>query len=631
MSNGNDGAHLALAGYLYQVVGEWGLLAKAYDKPSPDGQGFTTLLAFIKGANAFHEPAGQDFGMEGMGTGGKYERKFVQFKYSTQPNDNPIQPKELLEIAKRFKASEEVSNKLTKLSTGYVLITNRDWSAEVPAVIKAAKNDEAHSLLDKATRAERAVIKELSKYQIDENQWVSSLRKYSRQLGLTDTEFSEGVDRLIARLIKDSATTQSRPISKADLDRELAGFPSPSSLTRAGVQDKLRLNIEQFRVGARTPTDLLRRRVVDAIESATDSAVVIVCGDGGTGKSAALCKSLEELAPYNAVPKQYVAAIFAGELPKNWFGEVVAKWRNCPEDKLHIDSPQISLRRLDNAHGDSSRPIVILAIDGFDELRVTDLERSSYARSLIGYVWDQFVEEQRNVLPPKLVLITTCRAHDDVFNFLPRHGQHSPDKPKTIAIGDFGIDELAEVAHEFLPHTVFSRISERVAAERGRGNLTTATLATGAGGPQSRPVSDEIFRAMLHPLFWRFFYELGDELAQHRALDGDRETLKDLCRKYMDWFLKKAVLRNPDIDSTMIKPALKSIAGAASARTQVLTHAAHWINPAVSAGIGEAAANRLFMEAKSFGLVKSDDPVAAPQVWRWRHQFVGEFIASSDY
>jgi hypothetical protein len=619
MSNGNDGAHLALAGYLYQIVGEWGLLAKAYDKLSPDGQGLATLLAFTKGANAFHEPAGQDFGMEGLGTGGKYERKFVQFKYSTQPSDNPIQPKELLEIAQRFRASEEVANKLAKLSTGYVLITNRDWSSEAPAFIKAAKNDEPHRLFGRARakKAERAIIKELSRYQIDENEWASSLRKYSHRLGLTDTEFSAGINRLIARLVTDSAKIQSRPISKEDLDEELAGFPSPNLLTRAGIQNKIRLNIEQFKAGARTPSDLLRRQIIDEIEVATDSAIVIVCGEGGTGKSAALCKSLEELAPNNTVPKQYVAAEFAADLPKHWFGEVVAKWRNCPPDKLHTDSPQVSLLRLSNAHGDHSRPIMVLAIDGFDELRVTDLERNTYARSLIAFIWEQFVEEQRQPLPPKLILLATCREHKDVYQLLPQWGQQSSHKPRMIAVGDFDANELADVARQFLPDTVSNRISERVAAENGRAALTFATLATGVQGLQSKPISDEIFQAILHPLFWRFFSELNDEPMQHRALDGDGDIVQQLCRNYMDWFLQKAGQRNPDIDPSMIKPTLKSIAKLTSAKNQVFTCAPHWITTACNMGFGEAAADRLFREAKSFGLVKLTGPLFSSQGLCW--------------
>src|SRR5690349_15166006 len=102
----NDGAHFALAGYLYQILGEWGLLAKAYLTPAPTPDELSSLMAFTKTAKVFHEPNGQDLGLEGLGSSGQYERKFIQFKYSTQPLLAPLLPSEILEIVAAFRASK---------------------------------------------------------------------------------------------------------------------------------------------------------------------------------------------------------------------------------------------------------------------------------------------------------------------------------------------------------------------------------------------------------------------------------------------------------------------------------------------------------------------------------------------
>jgi hypothetical protein len=631
----NDGAFYALAGYLYQILGEWGLLAKAYLATPPSADGLSTLLAFTKTANAFHEPGGQDLGLEGLGDSGKYERKFIQFKYSTQTITNPITASEIMEIAEAFRASKEAANKITKMRTGYVLMSNRSLAAEASAIFEAAEKGKRHPVLGKPSehKAERAVIKALSKaiYTIDQPQWEASLRRYSNQLGLTDSEFREGVKRLVYKLLKEASAASASPLSSSDLNFELAGFAAVP-LSRDKVADNIRLQVKSLKTATRSPTDIFRRRVMDSIAASTDNALIILHGGGGAGKSVCLTSLLEDLTSPSAVPAQYVLAKVADELPINWFSQIVAKWRNCAEDKLSSDSPEVSLGRLSDAHASNSRPVVVLAIDGFDELEPACAERIDYVRKLITFTWQEYLAERNKSCPPKLVLLATCRDKDEVLRYLPREHQYSSSDPQPtpIEVPDFDLDELEVIARDRLTQPVSDRIAAHIAKVR---SIKTVSLLTQAAPPhvsQTLQINEDVYAALSHPLFWGMFCDLT-EAEQHRVLDGEEAVIWKLCVKYLHWFCERAKRKNLGCDVRRMKGILKSVAVVSRTLTAPFLQQANWIAPARGAGFGDATADWLFLEAKSFGLVKLDSAVDAHETWRWRHPFIGDFIATQDF
>jgi hypothetical protein len=162
----NTGAHAALAGYLYQMLGEWGFLAEAYEKPTITVNGISALLAFTAGAQAFHESINQDLGLVGVDPSGVKKRIFVQYKYSTVAA--PLEGSELVEIAESFLESKNEANSIEFLPPEYVLKTNRPLAQSAVDCQDAATNGHHHSLLGKPTekKALREVLKTMSRTKV---------------------------------------------------------------------------------------------------------------------------------------------------------------------------------------------------------------------------------------------------------------------------------------------------------------------------------------------------------------------------------------------------------------------------------------------------------------------------------
>src|ERR1700722_15939505 len=88
-----EGGYIALVGYLYQFIGSGAYLAEIVSQiDDTDDGGFAIGIYFEI------EQYGQDAVNTLIHAAGTKRRQFIQFKFSLNPANNPIQPAELAEI-----------------------------------------------------------------------------------------------------------------------------------------------------------------------------------------------------------------------------------------------------------------------------------------------------------------------------------------------------------------------------------------------------------------------------------------------------------------------------------------------------------------------------------------------------
>jgi len=637
MPQGSNGARHALAGYLYQIIGLPGIVAKAHQvKQSSQSEEMTALLETIRQGEVVHEAYGQDATSTVPGLNGSHQLTLIQFKYSSRPSDRPIQPKEFLQIVKALKTSRDRAQQGHSLTMGYVLVTNRQLSPVSQQILKEAKEDNLHSKLArlKERSAYEAILKVLTYWPLDVRNCIDGLSIRAKALGLTESDFHDGVKRLIGWLVMDTASLGPTTVSLDNLDRELAGFESPRLVSRTALQGTMQDEVDTFMRAVDTPHAMLRRPIVQRIEDSTDHLMIVVHGEGGCGKSAALCQVLQEMVDTSSGPHgHYVAAEFASQLPPGaWLSRIVAKWRGAPLDRL--GSQEIALVRLERAHDSDTRPVIVLALDGLDEASDRGANLQEPIRDVLRFISEQFTNCSDPAQSPKAVLIVTCRSRKDIDSVWPHRSTLLPDTDNLcfIPVSDFSNSELEQAAERWLPGSVARRFLLRTRAhlvlpslEMGGVSNPYSLQTMDAQAAAPRWIDEEVYEYLKHPLLWRFFCEVQDEEAQKGILNSVKQEIWKLCENYVDWFCEKARKRNPDFRSEDAKYMLKQVALSFGNEAQPGYLSKDWIEVVASDQRFHAVqAERLFKEATSFGMVQE----LSRGRWRWRHPIMCEFFAS---
>ena len=105
-----DGGKLALSGYLYQTIGALGIaaglsnLAPNSDERNTDLDFLITLLNVNRSDNLRVETEryGEDAIVQRLGFSSGDRSVLIQFKYSNNPDENPIRRRDLVEITETF-------------------------------------------------------------------------------------------------------------------------------------------------------------------------------------------------------------------------------------------------------------------------------------------------------------------------------------------------------------------------------------------------------------------------------------------------------------------------------------------------------------------------------------------------
>lgn len=594
----NDGGAWSLAGYIYQLLGS-AVERVRLDGPPSAPEGEASVRVFL-------EQHGQD-----AAAGDSSTTRLVQFKYSQSAR--PIQPAEFTEILLGL----EKSSKQVARSAGirWQLVTNRPLSPTAERSrrrsglttgsrerhVPRSKNESNAQIIARLERRLDVVHSDLDEFQC-------SLQAAAAAFGVED----DGVAGRVLDLLQTIAlkAPERREVSLEALRRALAGYPKPKSIRLGDCRGDLRSALESAARGrgGLIPPETVERRGLNAL-LAQRAALAIVYGPGGCGKTLSLFKALDQ-----RLSDSVGLADMIVKSPRD-LSHVLDSWRNA---RSASESPTEALRRLRIANPDAGYPVLVLGLDGLDE--VSETERRE-AEDLIRDFHEMHVKLHRSQLEPDGLLVVTCRDEEDVHHVVAPQGPGGPPPPEipSLKIEEFSDEEFAAVWAIWFRDEALPRL--------GALDEMLATVADTVAAPDRRLL------ALRHPVLLGCTKSLCKEERQ-LLYRGDSAVWSQVLVSYFDWFTKKTCRRagcHPRVVLGVLKAAAR-----ATAATPLGAHdrEGDWVTPAAKeTGQAPDLVRKIFDDAVTTGVViagptKYTQPVHLPIEWRWRFPELAAHLAS---
>lgn len=601
-SPADDGGARSLAGYIYQMVGSASERVTLVDAPSES--------AVETSARFFVEQHGQDaVSTELSGV------RLIQFKYSQDAR--PIKPGELADILLTLeKSSKDVRQ---KGAVHWRLITNRPLSTTAEQLhVSARRTQSPRRRRGAGTGSDSSEVigrlgAQLEVVQRDFDHFKESLLDAAKRFGVDD----EDIASRVMTLLLDVATKapNRREVSLEALNRQLAGYPKPKSIRLEDCREELRAALASAvgpgQQGGVAITEVVERRGFRTLLTER-AALAVVHGPGGCGKTMSLFRAFDRRLSDAVGP---AAMLVQG--PRT-LGHMIDSWRNAGPTGA---PPSEALRQLRVANANVGRPVLVLGLDGLDE--VPELERAE-AEALIRLFYSMHVELHRSHVEPDGLLIVTCRNRDDLDHVIGPRGTGGLPPPAIPAfdVGEFTDEEFAAVWDLWFPGEVVPRL--------GLSDEMRATVADSIDGATIR---DTRLTALRHPVLLGCTKLLS--LAERQRLyRGDAGVWSQVLVSYFDWFTRKAGIR-AGCHRRKVLGVLK-----AAARATVATPLGtcdredHWVTPAAKeTGQAPEFVRQIFDDAVTAGVViagptKYTQPVRLPIEWRWRFPELAAHLAS---
>src|SRR6266516_4376891 len=564
MPNGESGARAAFAGYLYQITGALGLIARVSPDVQAAGNELDALVEVTRTGELHHERLGQDLVLATLGIDQADNLVLVQFKYSQQHPTPVISPGELRAIIDRLLGSRALATQQGAQVTGFALVTNRRLGPGAQELVDAARAGAVATQVDDDPRWEVfrtiRVITELQ--QVD---WEADVDRFARSFGALDDEISQGRNALIGDLMHRAANGPDTAVRKEDLVQAFTGYRDTKPLTWSSLRAEVVRKIADFLV--HSPGEPLRRQLQDEIrQAASASALVVVYGYGGCGKTVGLKQWAIDVTE-SADPQQgsFGVVQVARGLPDPWLAKLVSEWQQVPADNpRRHDLNDVSLRRLRQANQDGPQPLLCLALDGVDE-ELGPAEE--FVRDTINWFWGENARAQKEERPPEATLVVSVRDAAEIDqNWLARNPsgfEYVGEGPPKVHVGDFSFEELRDAA------VAVPAIAERIAA-------TIAVLTVDQGVQTAQPVvlpaalpvlgveppaNASVVLALRHPVMWASLLQL-EANQQVAALDADPAALRLLARRFICRFHNKVNARGQVVELTIeqLIDVLRSVA-----------------------------------------------------------------------
>jgi len=621
MSNGRDGGIWALAGYLYQIVGMLGMTAHVSSLPHGSNAADDVLvnLSDVSGSfkQAQHEAAGQDllFRFHSLELEENDDCVLIQFKCSM--TERPIGGPELKEIIKKLdKAAKEVSRNGQNV-TACVLVTNRGFTSGC--------SDRAQEIWETEIRKTRSYeLRRLSEYRMEN--FISELKRFGQVYGTFEEEIERGIRKLIGGVVLDTGRwPHDASIDKEDLIEAFTDCRWARPITIASVAEVSHEELSQFgeRIGVdQWDSDLVEREIFqDVVEAISQRALVGLYGDGGCGKSILFWQLLNELQAQGCCTLK-----LASDLQRSWITDAIQKWRNLP--MRSGDTEEDAIRRLKIANPDSSRPIMLLALDGLDAELPPD--RESDIRVVLKWFWDKDCNRASKL--PTATLVVSCRDENDLRDkWLELPPFYSGELPLTISIGEFSIPEMKDAARKKLPELYQAiRPRSRIQSTVFGYDYDTETFESFPPAAELDSVDEDVWESLKHPAMWYALLSL-DKQAQMQAIRGNTKSVHKLAHQFILWFHWKLKLRQKrqfgKLTDNVLIEILRTIR-LSSGKTSANSRDENWVKPACQAHqhqINRGQATDLYDEAVSAGLIMLE----ARHSWRWRHLIVCDYLANN--
>jgi hypothetical protein len=601
-----DGGAWSLAGYTYQLLGS--AAARVSLENLSCASTCSATVRFVL----------EEYGQDAVATVDNKTR-LIQFKYS--PSSRPLAPRELADVLRTLQTSNRSAPK--SAAVDWYLVTNRRLSSEATRLLSIAKRGQRksrRSVIRKNPHA-RVILRLGSRLAVelyDADQLEAMLLKEAAKMGVDDVPGI--VDRAVSLMHRTAVRSAGRRnVSLAMLRDALAGYIGARSISLADCKESLRTELTDIAAAYRGGVGLhhaIARRDLQAIVAETNTALAVVHGPGGCGKSLSLLKVLDD----QLASSSSLAGAIVQSLPtrRRTCGELVAAWRNAPE---RGDTPRDALRRLQLANGNLARPILFLGLDGFDE--VPDRDRGS-AEELILYFHDLHLQARSRNEPSEALLIVTCRQLEDFREIIGPLGTGEPDLPTVpdVDLGEFSDDEFAAVWALWF--------SEEPLPIQG----VPSGMATMATEDPRVAQKGRLVAALRHPVLLGCLKSLSSE-KRRKLLEGDSVEWNDLLAVYCRWFAHKAAMRSK-CSQPIVMSILRAVARTTSRDETMTTYErdAHWVDPGTTeTGQPPFLVKRIFQDAVTAGVIvagstRFEQPVVATVPWKWQFPMLQTFLCS---
>jgi hypothetical protein len=611
----SDGGRYALAGFLYQVVGVLGLRAMASCRPATDGDDeLDALISVLREGRIEHERFGQDAVLSqvlGDGEG----LCLVQFKFSLRSPPPAVGPKEFNDIVATLVKSRRLAEAEDEVVTKMVLLTNR------PDMRRAER---------RRGRRRGVVVRVIP--DVWPTHWLDMLTGFARDFGCRGTEVEDGINRLIGFVHRRTLEAGRAAIETEHLVEAFTHSASSKPLTRDHLKPTCKMQIAKFTdelMGSQGQA--VRREILDRLDAeSTRSALVVLEGTGGNGKSTALATwAGNALAAAPSGPGALIGVWQASQIETCWVRGLICDYAEIPREghARRSERAEVAIDRLAVANPDCPHPVLLLGLDGLDEgANYADRERE--IRETLVWFRDEDERAKHEGRPPIATLVVTCRESRQVFEewIDPGVSGFPPEAtpPQTLVVGDFTDAELLEAVRLGAPD-LYPAFDATIAAAK----------VSSRGWYDDIPSVDDLVRApaligietlgsLRHPVVWRALLRLPRE-TQGRVLSGDPDATRELARVFTDWFCSKARKRRlKDLSKELILEVLTCIS-TRSGGPGAKDYQSGWYEPAFGSGaIGPPEIRPLFNEAVSAGYIQEEVQTR----WRWRHLMCPDYLSS---
>jgi hypothetical protein len=620
-----DGGQVALIGFLYQIIGALALRAWAECADSIPGNDFEALLLLIHEGEVRHEVGDIDVLLSQLGLNQPNAHVLVQFKYSQRPEQYPLTPGDVAAICRSFLRSIQQWTNQQRIISRFCIMTNRPISSTLRPVIATLKGQRTHEALD--TPELHNMLQRVDILpEIDFSTWISALHSFACKYGVEPTEFEDGVERLIGKLVSRAFMHQSNTIQVEDLAKAFRSYEQPRQLTATAIRSHTKNYWEHLkdRLGVRNMP--VRRELLAEVEdNMKRHALIVFSGRGGSGKSVLAWDCLHMMFQETREAAGPVTAFVpARDTQPNTVSWIIGEWAGLPTG-LRSEPIERAIHRLRIANP-YAQLVFCLALDGLDEQGETR-ERDTRIYEVLNYFWQRERSLQRQLQaglldPPEEILIVTCREYETVtMDWL--QGAFSQELRLHplghVPVVDFTDNELVRAVEQDMAWAL-GRFQHTIELQ----SSLESVMNTSVLGGTFAPISQEVLEAVRHPAMWYAFQQLTTE-EQLRLLDGDTQAFPLLAEQFLHWFYVKIRRRWPDWNQDDVPEALEAVAYRASKVESTQFQYALWNEVGRrSEGLERNQMKRLSKEAESAGLIRKDERQG---IWEWRHPFVGRYLA----
>jgi hypothetical protein len=608
----SDGGTRAITGFLFQVLvgGAMRAAGACSDYQVHNVPELTALLELARTAEVLHEVGDEDLALrqEVLGPTGSVVGSItlVQVKFSINGPASKITSAEMVEIINAFRRSKTRIEGGGDAIAGYVLVTNRTVGEDTPKL---------HG------NTARKIYREMRKVEgVQHSTWDAALTHFAQRFGRHEDEIGRGRDELLGRIFRHTTAGGSGQgtITYHDLLVCLAGGHSAQELTSTRQSAAMIRQVKNFDVDLRgSPVPRVQLATIES--DSAGRALIILTGDGGTGKTAALHAWAGALAHASASASHaglLVALRTAHDVPREWLQELTHDWNPALRPVSHEDA----LERLAVANP-KAVPTLHLALDGADEY-----PGDATARDRIFRLARWFWEEEENALqagkPPRARLVVTCRNADefltDRLKLRRSGGKLSGGRvPLVVPFERFSEDEFRALLQANFP-TLEAQLLP-AAGDRDSDSDVFAGTNSSTGAASETPLTD----LLRDPVMWRAFC-LVQESDHDLLLAGDPAAEERLVGHFLDRFIEKLRQRT-SLSKDVARIALRTIALENRSAARSYRTAGQWHEPAASTKeLNASEIRRFFDEAVSGGLIRT----VQDRRWDWRNDPVERYLSS---